>query len=62
MIKVPKTFCFNFSCPKDVDESLKHEIELQKVMNLLLKIKTLTVKNYCQNISMKTIFMNTENS
>ena len=47
VIKVPKTFCFNFSCPKDVDESLKHEIELQKVMNLLLKIKTLIVKNYC---------------
>ena len=23
----PKTFCFNFDLPKDVDENLKHEIE-----------------------------------
>ena len=26
-IKDPKTFCFNFDWPKDVDENLKHEIE-----------------------------------
>ena len=27
MIRDPKTFCFNFDCPKYVDENLKHEIE-----------------------------------
>ena len=28
VIKDSKTFCFNFDWPKDVDENLKHEIEL----------------------------------
>ena len=28
VIKYPKTFCFNFDWPKDVDENLKKEIEL----------------------------------
>ena len=27
LITDPKTFCFNFDCPKCVDENLKHEIE-----------------------------------
>ena len=27
VIRDPKTFCFNFNWPKDVDENLKHEIE-----------------------------------
>ena len=27
VIKDPKTFCFNFDWPKDVDQNLKHEIE-----------------------------------
>ena len=27
VIKDPKTFCFNFDWPKQVDEKLKHEIE-----------------------------------
>ena len=26
-IRDPKTSCFNFDWPKDVDQSLKHEIE-----------------------------------
>ena len=26
-IKNPKTFCFNFDWPRDVDKNLKHEIE-----------------------------------
>ena len=26
VIRAPKTFCFNFDLPKDVNESLKHEI------------------------------------
>ena len=28
VIRDPKTFCFNFDLPKDVDENLKREIEL----------------------------------
>ena len=27
VIRDPKTFCFNFDFPKDVDENLKREIE-----------------------------------
>ena len=27
VIRDPKTFCFNFDLPKDVDENLKHKIE-----------------------------------
>ena len=27
VIRDPKTFCFNFDWPKDVDEKLKHKIE-----------------------------------
>ena len=27
VIRDPKTFCFNFDWPKDVDKNLKHEIE-----------------------------------
>ena len=27
MIRDPKIFCFNFDWSKDIDESLKHEIE-----------------------------------
>ena len=27
VIRDPKTFCFNFDWPKDVDENLKHQIE-----------------------------------
>ena len=26
-IRNPKTFCFNFDWPRDVDKNLKHEIE-----------------------------------
>ena len=28
VIRKSKTFCFNFDIPKDVDQNLKHEIEL----------------------------------
>ena len=28
VIRDPKTFCFNFAWPKDVDENLKHAIKL----------------------------------
>ena len=27
VIRDPKNFCFNFDCPKDIDENLKHKIE-----------------------------------
>ena len=27
VVRDPKTFCFNFGLPKDIDENLKHEIE-----------------------------------
>ena len=27
VIRDPKTFCFNFHSPKDVDQNLKHESE-----------------------------------
>ena len=53
VIRDPKTFCFNFDRPKDVDENLKHDIEFiiksneslaenklkSKIEKLLLKYK-----------------------
>ena len=27
VIRDPKTFCFNFDWPKNIDENLKHEVE-----------------------------------
>ena len=33
VIRDPKTFCFNFDWPKDVDENLKHEIEFIRKSN-----------------------------
>ena len=52
-IRDPKTSCFNFDWPKDVDQSLKHEIEFiiksdeylaenkikNRIQQLLLKYK-----------------------
>ena len=29
VIRNPKTFCFNFDWPKDVDGNLKHEIKFK---------------------------------
>ena len=35
MTRDPKTFCFNFDRPKDVDENLKYDIEfIIKSMNI----------------------------
>ena len=53
VIRGPRTFCFNFDWPKNVDENLKHEIEFiiksneslaetkikNKIEQLLLKYK-----------------------
>ena len=63
VIRDPKTFCFNFDCQKYVDEHLKHEIEFIIKSNESLtgnKIKK-GLNNYYKNISVETIFMNTEN-
>ena len=63
-IRDPKTSCFNFDLTKDVDENLKHKIEFIIKSNESIaknKIKKTRLNNYCQNIRMKTIFMNTEN-
>ena len=51
IITEPKTIYYELS--KDVDNNLKHEIEHG--------IKTKLI-NYCRNIRMETIFMNTGNS
>ena len=65
MIRDPKTFDFDFYWPKDVHENLKHETEFIIKSNELLAentVKKTRLKNYCPNISMETISMNTENS
>ena len=64
VIKDPKTFCFNFDLPKDVDENLKYEIKfIIKSNESLAKI---IIKNDIEQLllkyKMETIFMNTENS
>ena len=63
VIRDPKTFYFDFDWPKNVDENLKHEIEfIIKTNESLAVIKwKKRLNNYCPNISMETIFMNTEN-
>ena len=53
LIRESKAFYFYFDWPKNVDNNLKHEIELVIKSNGY---------SYCTNISIETIFMNTENS
>ena len=65
VIRDPKNICFNFDWPRDVDENMKHKNEYVIKNNESLaenKMKTEKLHNYCLNISMETIFMNTENS
>ena len=64
MIRDPKTFCFNFDWSKDVDENLKHEIELIIKHNesLAENIIKKQIEQLLLNISMETIFMITKNS
>ena len=57
MISDPKTFCFNFDQPKDVDEDLKHKIEF-----ILKSNESLAENKIRNNLRMETIFMNMENS
>ena len=45
VIRNPKTFCFNFDWPKDVDENLKHERNDSLVENKIKnKIEQLLLK------------------
>ena len=47
----PKTFCFNFDWPKDVDENLKHEIKyILKNSESLAENK---IKNEIQQLVLK---------
>ena len=64
IIREPKTFYFNFDQPKDLDKNLKYEIEFIIICNessAQNKLK-MRLNNYCQNISMETIFMDTKKS
>ena len=52
VIRDPKTFCFNFDCPKDVDDNLKHKIEFTIKINESLpqnKIKNVTEQSLLKN-------------
>ena len=63
VITEPQSFYFDFDWPKNIDENLKYEIEFIIKSNESLaknKIKT-RLNNYCPNIIMETIFVNTEN-
>ena len=51
VIRDPKTFCFNFDLPKDVDENLKREIEfIIKNNESLAKI---IIKNEIEKLLLK---------
>ena len=51
MIRDPKTVCFNFDWPKDVDENVKHEIEfIIKINESLAENK---IKNKIQQLLLK---------
>ena len=52
MIRDPRTFCFNFDCPKDVDDNLKHKTEFNIQINESLpenKIKNVTEQLLLKN-------------
>ena len=57
-------FDFDFDWPRNVDENSKHEIQfiIKSNESLAENKKKKKLNNYCPNISMETIFMNTENS
>ena len=64
VVREAKTFYFDFNWPKDADDNFKHKIEFIRKSNECLpdnNIKKTRLNNYCSNISMETIFMNTEN-
>ena len=51
VIRDPKTFCFNFDQPKDVDENLKHKIEFTIKSNESLTENK--IKNKIQQLFLK---------
>ena len=58
----PKTFYFDFVWSEDVDENLKHKIEIiVKSNESLAENKKTRLYNNCLNISMGTIFINSGN-
>ena len=44
VIRDPKTFCFNFGWPKDVEKNLKHEIEFIKKIYIYLAENKMKIK------------------
>ena len=60
----PKTFNFHFDLSKDIDKNLKCENDSNIIHNAFLAEQRIKMRltNYCTNINMETIFMNTENS
>ena len=58
----PKTFYFDFVWSEDVDENLKHKIEIiVKSNESLAENKKTRLYNNCLNISMGRIFINSGN-
>ena len=51
VIRDPKTFCFSFDSPKDVDENLKREIEFIIKSNKYLAEKK--IKNQTKQLLLK---------
>ena len=64
VIRDLKAFYFDFHWPKDIDDNLKHEIEFVIESNESLAEKKIKneIEQFLSNISMETMFMNTENS
>ena len=63
VIREPRTFCFDFDCPKDVDKNLKREIRFIIKCNDNLtqnKMKN-EIEQLLSHKNIETIFMNTEN-
>ena len=64
VIRDPKTFCFNLDWPTDVDENVKQKIEfiIKSIYSLAVNKMKNEIEQLLLNISVETIFINTENS
>ena len=51
VIRDPKTFCFNFNLPKEVDENLKREIEF--IINSNESLAEIIIKNETEQLFLK---------
>ena len=51
VIRDPKTFCFNFNLPKEVDENLKREIEF--IINSNESLAEIIIKNETEQLLLK---------